>query len=50
MKSDFSVCGGHLFRAEISATGEFAVRQADLSLVRSWDETVGLDLLEAGNP
>lgn len=48
MKSDFSVCGGHLFRGEISVTGEFAVRQADLSLIRSWDETVGLDLLEAG--
>jgi hypothetical protein len=49
MKSDFSVCGGHLIRGEINVTGEFAVRQADLSLVRSMDETIGLDLLEAGD-
>jgi predicted DNA-binding protein with PD1-like motif len=49
MKADFSVCGGHLFRGEVSVTGEFAVRQADLSLTRARDETVGLDLLEAGD-
>lgn len=49
MKSDFSVCGGHLFRGEISATGEFAIRQTDLSLIRNMDETIGLALLEAGD-
>lgn len=49
MREDFTVAGGHLFRAEITATGEFAIRDVDLRLTRRPDSDVGLPLLESGS-
>ena len=48
LREDFSVAGGHLFRATVAVTGEFTIRMTDLSLRRMPDESVGLHLLEAG--
>ena len=50
MRSDFSLSGGHLFRAEIAVTGEFSVIAGDLDLVRVPDPAVGLPLLACGPP
>jgi len=46
LRDDFTVTGGHLFRAVISVTGEFAITHGDLRLTREPDEEVGLSLLE----
>ncbi len=48
MRPDFSVAGGHLFRAAVAVTGEFALRQTDLDLLRRSDPGLGLPLLESG--
>ena len=48
MRPDFSVIGGHLFRATIAVTGEFALSETGLEIVRRPDPEVGLALLEQG--
>lgn len=48
MHRDFSLAGGHLFRGTIAVTGEFAVRQTDLDMVRVPAPGMGLALLEDG--
>jgi len=50
MRDDFSVAGGHLFRARIAVTGEIAVSRTDLRLTRRMNDDVGLPLLEAIDP
>lgn len=47
VRPDYSVVGGHLFRAVVAVTGEFSVQQTDLRLRREPDDEVGLALLEA---
>ena len=41
--------GGHLFTAEINATGEFIIYILNLSSDRVYDENIGLHLLEFRN-
>ncbi len=48
MGADFTLSGGHLFRAVVAVTGEIAVVLADLDLVRTPDPDLGLALLEPG--
>lgn len=48
MRKDFSLCGGHLFRADIAVTGEFSLTAGDLDLARVPDAEVGLPLLQRG--
>jgi hypothetical protein len=48
MREDGSLVGGHLFRGTVSVTGEFAIGQTDLDLVRLPDPGVGLSLLAEG--
>jgi hypothetical protein len=49
-RDDFTVTGGHLFRAVVTATVEIAVTHADLRLSREPDEDIGLPLLERIEP
>ena len=48
MRRDFSLAGGHLFRAVTAVTVELAVTLPDLDLIRLPDREMGLPLLEAG--
>jgi predicted DNA-binding protein with PD1-like motif len=50
MRDDFTLAGGHLFRARIAVTGEIAVALTDLRLTRRQEEEVGLPLLEMSDP
>jgi predicted DNA-binding protein with PD1-like motif len=47
MRDDFTLAGGHLFRARVAVTGEISVARTDLRLTRRRNEEVGLPLLEA---
>jgi len=50
MRDDFTLAGGHLFRARVAVTGEISVERTDLRLTRQRNEEVGLPLLEAIDP
>ena len=41
--------GGHLFSAEILATGEFFIRTTESNIPRKFDENIGLFLWEFGH-
>lgn len=43
-RADGSVCGGHLKRAVIGATGEIVLRPADIAVGRVRDERTGLNV------
>ena len=43
-RADGSVCGGHLKRALIGATGEIVLRPADIAVGRVRDERTGLNV------
>jgi len=43
---DFKVIGGHLYRAVISATGEFFIHTTDETLQRRKDPDSGLNILD----
>ena len=38
--------GGHLFTADVNATGEFIIESLDIDANRIYDDNIGLHLLE----
>ena len=43
---DCQAFGGHLFTADINATGEFIIESLDIDVNRIYDNNIGLHLLE----